>query len=138
MSSDNPPLFSYIRNGDRIALFIDGANLYSSVRGLSFDIDYQKLRTLFLENGGRVIRAFYYTALLEDKDQYYALRPLVDWLGYNGFAIVSKAAKEFTSPDGHKRIKGNMDIELAIDMMELAPHIDHAILFLGTGIFDAL
>ena len=121
---------------ERIALFIDGANLYSAARGLGFDIDYKKLLELFA-NKGRLIRAFYYTALLEDQE-YSPLRPLVDWLDYNGFTVVTKPAKEFTDAQGCRRFKGNMDIELAIDMLELASSVDHIVLFSGDGDFRRL
>jgi uncharacterized LabA/DUF88 family protein len=112
---------------ERLALFIDGANLYSAARGLAFDIDYRRLLELFSAKG-RLIRAFYYTALVEDQE-YSPIRPLVDWLDYNGYAMVTKPTKEFTDVMGRRRIKGNMDIELAIDMLEMAQHIDHALLF---------
>ncbi|HEY4345400.1 MAG TPA: NYN domain-containing protein [Parvibaculum sp.] len=118
---------------ERIALFIDGANLYSAARGLNFDIDYKRLLEHF-RSKGTLIRAFYYTALLEEQD-YSPLRPLIDWLDYNGYSVVTKPAKEFTDAQGRRRIKGNMDIELAIDAMEMAPNIDHLILFSGDGDF---
>ena len=121
---------------ERIALFIDGANLYSAARGLGLDIDYRKLLDLFA-NKGRLIRAFYYTALLEDQE-YSPLRPLVDWLDYNGYTVVTKPAKEFTDAQGRRRVKGNMDIELAIDMLELAASVDHIVLFSGDGDFRRL
>src|SRR6266581_2925108 len=111
---------------ERIAIFIDGANLYSAARSLAFDIDYKRLLDLF-RSKGRLIRAFYYTALIEDQE-YSPIRPLVDWLDYNGYTMVTKPTKEFTDAMGRRRIKGNMDIELAIDMLEMAEHIDHAIL----------
>ncbi len=110
---------------ERIAIFIDGANLYSAARSLAFDIDYKRLLDLF-RSKGRLIRAFYYTALIEDQE-YSPIRPLVDWLDYNGYSMVTKPTKEFTDPMGRRRIKGNMeDIELAIDMLEMAGCIDHA------------
>ena len=121
---------------ERIAIFIDGANLYSAARGLAFDIDYKRLLDLF-RSKGRLIRAFYYTALVEDQD-YSPIRPLVDWLDYNGYTMVTKPTKEFVDSMGRRRIKGNMDIELAIDMLEMAEHIDHAILFSGDGDFRRL
>lgn len=121
---------------ERIAIFIDGANLYSAARGLAFDIDYRRLLDLF-STKGRLIRAFYYTALVEDQE-YSPIRPLVDWLDYNGYAMVTKPTKEFTDAMGRRRIKGNMDIELAIDMLEMAQYIDHAILFSGDGDFRRL
>jgi len=121
---------------ERIAIFIDGANLYSAARSLQFDIDYKRLLDLF-RSKGRLIRAFYYTALLEDQE-YSPIRPLVDWLDYNGYTMVTKPTKEFVDSMGRRRIKGNMDIELAIDMLEMAPHLDHAILFSGDGDFRRL
>jgi uncharacterized LabA/DUF88 family protein len=121
---------------DRIALFIDGANLYAAARQLGFDIDYRKLLEVFGAKG-RLTRAFYYTALLDDQE-YSPSRPLVDWLDYNGYTVVTKSAKEFTDPEGRRRIKGNMDMELAIDMMEMADRLDHVILFSGDGDFRVL
>src|SRR6059036_303512 len=121
---------------ERIAIFIDGANLYSAARGLAFDIDYKRLLDLF-RSKGRLIRAFYYTALVEDQE-YSPIRPLVDWLDYNGYTMVTKPTKEFTDAMGRRRIKGNMDIELAIDMLEMSSYIDHAILFSGDGDFRRL
>jgi uncharacterized LabA/DUF88 family protein len=121
---------------DRLALFIDGANLYAAARALGFDIDYKRLRELFAKNG-RLIRAFYYTALIEDQE-YSPIRPLIDWLDYNGYTMVTKPTKEFTDATGRRKIKGNMDIELAIDVMEMAQHLDHIVLFSGDGDFRRL
>jgi uncharacterized LabA/DUF88 family protein len=121
---------------ERIALFIDGSNLYAAARALGFDIDYKSLLGEFASQG-RLVRAFYYTALIEDQE-YSPIRPLVDWLDYNGYTMVTKPTKEFTDSTGRRKYKGNMDIELAIDMMELAKHIDHAVLFSGDGDFRRL
>ncbi len=121
---------------ERIALFIDGSNLYAAARALGFDIDYKRLLGLF-SSKGRLIRAFYYTALMEDQE-YSPIRPLVDWLDYNGYTMVTKPTKEFTDATGRRKIKGNMDIELAIDVMEMAEHIDHIVLFSGDGDFRRL
>jgi uncharacterized LabA/DUF88 family protein len=121
---------------DKIALFIDGANLYSAAKGLNFDIDYKKLLDEFRKRGV-LIRAYYYTALVEDQD-YSPIRPLVDWLDYNGFAVVTKTAREFTDANGRKRFRGDMDIEIAVDMMEMAARADHLVLFSGDGDFRRL
>jgi uncharacterized LabA/DUF88 family protein len=121
---------------ERIALFIDGANLYAAARALAFDIDYKRLLQLF-GSKGRLIRAFYYTALIEDQE-YSPLRPLVDWLDYNGYTMVTKPTKEFTDAMGRRKLKGNMDIELAIDVMEMAQSLDHIVLFSGDGDFRRL
>src|SRR5881398_519702 len=121
---------------ERLAIFIDGANLYSAARGLAFDIDYRRLLELF-STKGRLIRAFYYTAVVEDQE-YSSIRPLVDWLDYNGFTMVTKPTKSFTDALGHRKIKGNMDIELTVDAMRLVEHLDHVVLFTGDGDFRAL
>src|ERR1700745_1645472 len=121
---------------ERIAIFIDGANLYSAARSLAFDIDYKRLLDLF-RSKGRLIRAFYYTALIEDQE-YSPIRPLVDWLDYNGYTMVTKPIKEFTDAAGRRKIKGNMDIELAIVVMEATAVLDHIVLFSGDGDFRRL
>jgi uncharacterized LabA/DUF88 family protein len=121
---------------ERIALFIDGSNLYAAARALGFDIDYKKLLKIFSVEG-YMVRAFYYTALVEDQE-YSPIRPLVDWLDYNGYTMVTKPTKEFTDTAGRRKIKGNMDIELAVDVMEMTPHIDHVVIFSGDGDFRRL
>ncbi|MGQ0527440.1 MAG: LabA-like NYN domain-containing protein [Alphaproteobacteria bacterium] len=121
---------------EKLAIFIDGANLYAAARALEFDIDYRLLLD-WAAMRGRIVRAFYYTAVADDQE-YSPLRPLVDWLDYNGYKMVTKPAREFTDLQGRKRTKGNMDIELAIDMMEIAPHVDHIMLFSGDGDFRRL
>lgn len=121
---------------EKLAIFIDGANLYASVKTLEFDIDYRLLMS-WATSKGRFVRAFYYTALVEDQE-YSPLRPLVDWLDYNGYTIVTKPTKEFTDGDGNRRHKGNMDIELTIDMLEMAEKVDHIMLFSGDGDFRRL
>ena len=122
---------------DRTALFIDGANLYSAARSLNIDIDYKKLLDEFRKRGV-LMRAYYYTAIVEDQE-YSPLRPLVDWLDYNGFTLVTKPVRRYTdAASGVTRTKGNMDIEIAVDMIEMAAHLDHAILFSGDGDFRRL
>lgn len=125
-----------IQTGERIALFIDGANLYATSKTLGFDIDYKKLLKFF-GSKGYLVRANYYTALADDQE-YSSIRPLVDWLDYNGFRMVTKPIKEFYDSAGRKKVKGNMDIELTVDAMEMADHIDHMILFSGDGDFRSL
>ncbi len=123
---------------ERIALFIDGVSLYSASRNLGFDVDYRNLLAFFRKKG-RLIRAYYYSAILET-EEYSPLKPLTDWLSYNGYTLVTKPAKEFTDSSGRRRVKGNMDIEVAADMMELAFNnsIDHAILFSGDADYRRL
>lgn len=121
---------------EKIALFIDGANLYATTRTLGFDIDYKMLLKEF-QSRGNLIRAFYYTALVEDQE-YSSIRPLIDWLDYNGYRVVTKPTKEFIDSSGRRKVKGNMDIELTIDALELAPYIDNVVLFSGDGDFRSL
>src|SRR5260370_17131633 len=121
---------------EKIGLFIDGSNLYSAARSLGFAIDYKRLLDLFGAKG-RLIRAFHYTALLDDQE-YSPIRPLVDWLDYNGYTMVTKPTKEYTDAAGRRKIKGNMDIERAIDVMEMAQYLDHIVLFSGDGDFRRL
>src|SRR5690606_39058241 len=123
---------------EKIAMFIDGANLYATSRALGFDIDYRKLLAAF-QKRAYLLRAYYYTALVEDQE-YSSIRPLIDWLDYNGYKVVTKPAKEFTDASGRRKIKGNMDIELTIDALELAvsESVDHFVIFSGDGDFRTL
>ena len=121
---------------DRLALFIDGSNLYSAAKGLGFDIDYRKLLDEFRKRGV-LVRAYYYTALVED-EEYSPIRPLVDWLDYNGYSLVTKTARPFTDAQGRKRWRGDMDVEIDVGMMEMANSADHLVLFSGDGDFRAL
>jgi uncharacterized LabA/DUF88 family protein len=121
---------------ERVGLFIDGANLYATARALGFDIDYKRLLELF-KGKCQLVRAFYYTALVEDQE-YSPIRPLIDWLDYNGYTMVTKPTKEFTDSAGRRKLKGNMDIELAIDVLEMADHLTHIVLFSGDGDFRRL
>lgn len=121
---------------DRLALFIDGANLYSAAKNLGFDIDYRKLLEEFKKRSV-LVRAYYYTALVEN-EEYSPIRPLVDWLDYNGYRLVTKAAREFVDNQGRKRWRGDMDVEIAVDMLEMADHADHLVLFSGDGDFRRL
>jgi uncharacterized LabA/DUF88 family protein len=122
-----------IHPDETTALFIDGANLYSAAKGLAFDIDYRKLLDEFRRHG-RLIRANYYTALVEEQD-FSPLRPLVDWLDYNGYALITKPAKEYTDATGRRRFKGDMDVEIAVDLVQAAEYLDHAFLFSGDSDF---
>lgn len=121
---------------ERLAIFIDGANLYVAGKALGFDVDYKKLRSEFAARG-KLLRAFYYTTLIEDQE-FSPIKPLVDWLDYNGFTMVTKAAREFTDVNGRRKVKGNMDIELTVDAMEIADRVEHIVLFSGDGDFRIL
>jgi len=128
--------FNFFYSEEKLAVFIDGANLYAAAKTLDVEIDY-KLLLKWIGGQSRLVRAFYYTALMEDQE-YSPIRPLIDWLDYNGYTMVTKPAKEFTDSSGRKKIKGNMDIELAIDVMEIAENVDHIVLFSGDGDFRRL
>jgi len=121
---------------EKIVLLIDGANLYATSRTMGFDIDYRKLLKSF-QKRGYLLRAYYYTALLEDQE-YSSIRPLIDWLDYNGYRVITKAAREYVDASGRRKVKGNMDIELTIDAMELCDHVDHFVIFSGDGDFRSL
>jgi uncharacterized LabA/DUF88 family protein len=120
----------------KIALLIDGANLYATSKTLGFDIDYKRLLKEF-QSRGTLLRAIYYTAIIEDQE-YSSIRPLVDWLDYNGYTVVTKATKEFIDASGRRKVRGNMDIELTVDALELAEHVDQIVLFSGDGDFRPL
>ncbi|MEM8749516.1 MAG: NYN domain-containing protein [Pseudomonadota bacterium] len=121
---------------EKIVLLIDGANLYATSKALGFDVDYKQLLKHF-QKKGYLLRAYYYTALVEDQE-YSSIRPLIDWLDYNGYTVITKPAKEFTDATGRRKVKGNMDLELAVDALELAPGVDHFVLFSGDGDFRYL
>ncbi|MEG8098840.1 LabA-like NYN domain-containing protein [Candidatus Liberibacter brunswickensis] len=123
---------------EKIALFIDGANLYASSKALGFDIDYRKLLKAF-KSRARVLRAYYYTTVLEDSEQQFSpLHPLLDWLHYNGFQVVSKTAREFTEVNGRKRVKTSMNVDLAVDAFEQSEGVEHLVIFSGDGDFVTL
>jgi uncharacterized LabA/DUF88 family protein len=124
------------RDGTKLALFIDGTNLYAATKALSFDIDYRRLLMEF-QSRGTLLGAFYYTVIIEDQE-YSSLRPLIDWLDYNGFTVVTKPAKEFDDGEGRRKLKRSMSVELAVDAMELARHLDQIVLFSGDGDFTPL
>ncbi len=116
-------------NNERIAVFIDGANLYATAKALDFDIDYKKLLSLF-KSKATLVRAYYYTVLIEDQE-YSPIRPLVVWLDYNGYTLVTKPAKDYTDSTGRRRIRNSIDVELSVDVMEMAGKVDHIVLLTG-------
>jgi uncharacterized LabA/DUF88 family protein len=128
--------FQTMSSDSRIALFIDGANLYATAKALGFDIDFRRLLKEF-QSRGVLLRAYYYTVVIEDQE-YTSIRPLIDWLDYNGYTLVTKVTKESIDANGRRKVKGNMDIELAVNAMELAEHVDQMVLFSGDGDFRSL
>lgn len=121
---------------NKIGVFIDGAHLCATAKALGFEIDYRRLLAE-IQRRGILLRALYYTPIIEDQE-YFPLRRLIDWLDYNGYTVVAKAAREFTDASGRRKVRGNLDVELAVDAIELAEHIDQMVLFSGTGDFRAL
>ena len=123
-------------NFHRMALFIDGPNLYMTAKALGFDIDFRRLLKEF-QSRATIVRALYYSPIIEDQE-YSSIRPLIDWLDYNGYTAVTKVTGEFNDASGRRKVKGNMDIELAVDAMEFAQHVDRIVLFSGNGDFRSL
>ncbi len=121
---------------EKVALFIDGANLYATSKSLGFDIDYRDMLKYFNKKC-YLLRAYYYTALIEDQE-YSSIRPLIDWLDYNGYRVITKPTKEYVDSAGRRKVKGNMDLELAIDALDLCDTVDHMVLFSGDGDFRVL
>jgi len=131
-----PSAFKHFHPDERFAVFIDGANLYQTAKSLGYDVDYRRLLEVFASSG-RLLRAYYYTALL-DEQEYSPIRPLVDWLDYNGYTMVTKPLKEFNQGAGRRKFKGNMDVEMTVDAMEVASHVEHIVLMTGDGDFRRL
>jgi uncharacterized LabA/DUF88 family protein len=127
-------ILNFLRPNEKTCGFIDGSNLYSASRGLEFNIDYKKLLDLFIERT-KFLRMYYYTAVNDDRTEEVGIKPLMDWLDYNGYTMITKPSRSFDDGNGKRRIKGNMDIELAVDMLCLSKHIEHAVLFSGDGDF---
>jgi uncharacterized LabA/DUF88 family protein len=121
---------------ERIAVFIDGTNLYATARSLDLQIDYKRLLEEFRKRG-RLIRVVYYVALLEDEDAP-GMRPFLDWLSCNGYRVVTKSPREVVDRFGHPKVKCNMEIEMTVNVMELVPHLDHVVLVSGDGDLRAL
>src|SRR5260221_8004903 len=123
-------------SSDKLALFIDGQNLHYTAKNLGFDVDFKRLLTEF-KTRGTLVRAYYYTTIVEDAD-FQTIRPLIDWLAYNGFAVREKPAKEFDDGEGRRKFKRNMGVDLAVDAFEIAKYVDHVVLFSGDGDFCSL
>ena len=120
----------------KLALFIDGASLYATAKALGFDIDFKRLLSEFASRG-TLVRAHYYTTIMEG-NEFQAMRPLTDWLDFNGFAVKAKPAKEYDDGLGRRKIKRNIGVELSIDALEISGYVDHVLLFTGDGDFRRL
>lgn len=113
---------------EKTLIFIDGASLYYGSKKCGLNIDYAKLREYFASRT-KLIRAYYYASIVESED-YTPLKPLTDWLAYNGFTTILKEAYELPSEGGERRLRNtNVDCEIITDMMDMADHCDHIVLF---------
>jgi uncharacterized LabA/DUF88 family protein len=120
----------------RIGIFIDGSNLYWSAKVLGFRVDFTKILK-FYKDQGEVTHAFYFTAL-PPKDVQSELRRMIDFIDYNGWTVIQKETKQYLNADGASKLKGNMDVEIAVHVGEVAPFITDLVLFSGDGDFRVL
>ena len=119
---------------EKLALFVDGLSLHHTAKALNFSIDFKKLLVEF-RTRGVLVRAYYYTIIAEE---FQTTRPLIDWLDYNGFTVRTHPVKEFDDAEGRRKFKRNIGIELVVDAVEIAKHVDHIVLFSGDGSFCPL
>ena len=119
---------------EKLALFVDGPNLHHTAKALDFSVDFKRLRAEF-RTRGVLVRAYYYTIIAEE---FHATRPLIDWLDYNGFTVRASPVREFDDGQGRRKYKRNIGVELAVDAVEIAKHVDHILLFSGDGDFCPL
>lgn len=125
---DKSPIFTpeqVLENRGRVAIFIDGSNLFYAALQLGIEIDYTKLLCR-LTGGSRLLRAFFYTGVdrTNEKQQGFLL-----WMRRNGYRVIAKDLVQL--PDGSK--KANLDVEIAVDMMALVSSYDTAVLVSGDG-----
>lgn len=122
---------------ERVAFFIDGANFYQTARSLNVDIDYRRVLSSFVGEA-YLLRANYYTALAEDQE-FSSLRPLMDWLDYNGFHVTTKPMREFTDSNGQRRrVRPSLEVDLTVDALTLCDEVNHVVLFTGDGAYRPL
>lgn len=111
-------------------LLIDGVALHHASRANGISVDFKRLLQ-WLRERTRLVRAIYFTALVEEDDEVISVKPLVDWLDYNGYMTVTKAARIYSNEDGTRRVKGSMNVEIAMMMAELAGIAEHIVLASG-------
>ncbi|AUC60997.1 hypothetical protein AA637_07435 [Cyanobacterium sp. HL-69] len=125
---DSDPVFppeQVLENRGRVAIFIDGSNLFYAALQLGVEIDYTKL-LYRLTAGAKLLRAFFYTGVdrTNEKQQGFLL-----WMRRNGYRVIAKDLIQL--PDGSK--KANLDVEIAVDLMALVGSYDTAVLVSGDG-----
>ena len=121
-----------------VGLFIDGANIYATAKALNYRLDYRRLKTFIETQEQELVQAYYYTAMVDKGEENNPVIPLVDWLGYNGYIVRTKMAKTLIKSNGQIVIKGNMDMEMAVDILQLAPYMRTAFIATGDGDFRML
>jgi uncharacterized LabA/DUF88 family protein len=121
----------------KTALFIDGLNLHFTAKALGFDVDFKSLLAEF-EKRCTLVRAYYYTTIFEDAGYNSTIRPVTDWLSYNGFTVITKSATEHSDGEGRRAFKRNIGVELSVDAIEIARYVDQIVLFSGDGDFRRL
>ena len=119
----------------KVAIFIDGSNLWQTCRNLNMKINFKQLREWAAEQN--TIWLGYYTGLVSNRDEENPLIKMTDWLSYNGYIVVKKQASTVNSNDSDEEriIKGNIDVDITVDMMLMAENVDTIILFSGDGDF---
>ena len=118
------------KRANKIALFIDGRDTHSAAKALGFDVDFRRLLVEF-EGRGTLLRAFFYATV--HLTEHTSIRPLLDWLDCNGYTVISKDVKEFIASDGRRKVKGNTNVELAVNVLQMVKHVDQIVLFSGDG-----
>lgn len=121
---------------DRLGVFINGFNLYQCAKALGFEVDYSRMRDEFKVRG-RLMRMGYYTTIL-DGDDFSPQKPLFDWLSYNGYQLNLKPVREIVDPDGRKRVRGSIDVEMAVDILTMVDRLDHIVIFSGSSDLKAV
>lgn len=122
-----------ILGDERVSFFIEGANFYAAAKTGNVTVDYRKLLSHF-EDNSIFKRAYYYTAVAEDQE-YNSIKPLLDFLEYNGYSLVTKPLKEFIDGQGRRKTKGSLDVEMTVDMLNACKFSDHIVLFSGDSDF---
>ncbi len=118
---------------ERIALFIDGANVYAAAKRLGWNFDHRKILEHFATQG-RLYNAFYYTAVpypIDDKQKRFT-----DALTYMGYTVRTRPLREATDESGQTYRRANLDIELVTDLLTTEGQYDVAVLLTGDGDFE--
>lgn len=121
---------------ERLALFIEGPALYAAARSIGLDIDYRRLLGFFRQRS-YLVRTLYYTPVSEN-EEFVTVRPLIDWLEYNGFYVVTKPVKVYVDVAGRRKTKGSLHVDMAVHALQLAENLDHLILASSAGGFSSL